>query len=111
MLLQKRFAAASRREAFDLSLGTLPESAEPTEIVIPSLAEQENVDLVMGDADTTPLEHIGDRPAAGTIERSQIVEAIDRDGEVDVSALVENLDAVAPEGLETRDFTHQRPRQ
>jgi hypothetical protein len=93
MLFQKWFAAASRREAFDLSLGTLPESAEPAEIVIPSLAEQENLDLMMGNTDTGPLEHIGDRPAAGTIESGQIVEAIDRNGEVD---------AVAPEELEAR---------
>jgi len=33
-------------------------------------------------------------PAAGAIERSQVIEAIDRDGEVDVLALVEDFDAV-----------------
>ena len=109
MLFQKRFAAASRREAFDLSLGTLPESAEPAEIVIPSLAEQENVDLMVGDPDAGPLEHIGDRPAAGAIENGQIVEAIDRDGEIDISALVQNLNAVAPEGLGTDTLTSGSP--
>jgi hypothetical protein len=35
MLFQKQFAPASRREALDLSLGTLPKGAEPAEIVIP----------------------------------------------------------------------------
>jgi hypothetical protein len=39
--------------------------AEPAEIVIPSFAEQENVDLMVGDADTSLLEEIDDGPTAG----------------------------------------------
>ncbi len=88
MLFQKRLASASRRKAFDLSLRTLRKGAEPAEIIIPVFAEQENVDLVMGDADTALFEEIDHGPTAGAIESRQMVEAIDRYSEVAVSALV-----------------------
>lgn len=88
VLFQKRLASASRRKAFDLSLRTLRKGAEPAEIIIPVFAEQENVDLVMGDADTALFEEIDHGPTAGAIESRQMVEAIDRYSEVAVSALV-----------------------
>jgi len=111
VLFQKPLASASGREAFDLSLGTLPEGTEPTEIIGPSLAEQENVDLVVRDADAASLEEIDDGPAAGAIESRQIFEAIDRYRKVDVSTLVQDLHPVPSEGLKARNFTHQRPGQ
>jgi hypothetical protein len=111
VLFQKQLASASGREAFDLSLGTLPEGTEPTEIIGPSLAEQENVDLVVRDADAASLEEIGDGSAAGAIESRQIVETIDRYRKVDVSTLVQDLDPVTSEGLKARNFTNQRPGQ
>jgi hypothetical protein len=111
VLFQKQLASASGREAFDLSLGTLREGTEPTEIIGPSLAEQENIDLVVRDADAASLKEIVDGPAAGAIESRQIVEAIDRYSEVDVSTLVQDFDPVTSEGLEARNFTHQGPGQ
>jgi hypothetical protein len=84
MLFQKQFASAPWREALDLSLRTLPEGAESAEIIIPSLAEQEDVNLMVGDSDTSLLKEIVDRSAAGAIEGSQTVEAIDRYREVDI---------------------------
>jgi hypothetical protein len=109
VLLQKPLASASGREAFDLSLGTLPEGTEPTEIIGPSLAEQENVDLVVRDADAASLEEIDDGPAAGAIESRQIFETIDRYRKV--STLVQDLDPVTSEGLKARNFTNQWPGQ
>jgi hypothetical protein len=88
MLFQKQLASASRCEAFDLSLRTLRKGAKPAEIIIPAFAEQENIDLVVGDADAASLKEIDDGPIADVIESRQIVEAIDRYREVDVSTLV-----------------------
>jgi hypothetical protein len=89
----------------------LPEGAESAEIVIPSLAEQEDVNLMMGDADTRLLKQVVDRPTAGAIEGSQIVVPINCDREVDVSAFVENFNPVTPEGLEAGNLAHQRSGQ
>jgi hypothetical protein len=111
VLLQKRLAPASRREALDLAFGTLREAAEPAKIVIPSFAEQEDVDLMVGDADTSALKEIDDGAIASAVESGQIVEAINRNRKVDVSTLVENFDSMTPEGLEAGDFAHQRPGQ
>ena len=111
VLLQKRRAPASRREALDLAFWTLREGAEPAEIVIPSFAEQEDVDLVVGDADTSLLQEIDNGAIASAVESGQIVEAIDRNRKVDVSTLVKNFDSMTPEGLEAGNFAHQRPGQ
>jgi hypothetical protein len=111
VLFQKQLASASRRKAFDLSLRTLRKGAEPAEIIGPIFAEQENVDLVVSDADAALLEEIDNSPTAGAIESGQIVEAIDCYREVDVSTLMEDLDTVTLEGLETWNFTYQRPGQ
>ncbi|WP_154071348.1 hypothetical protein [Bradyrhizobium lablabi] len=108
MLFQKQLASASRRKAFDLSLRTLRKGAEPAEVIGPALAEQENVDLVVSDADAALLMEIDHGPAAGPIKSRQIVEAIDRYGEVDVSTLVEDFDPVTSEGLKAWNFTNQR---
>jgi hypothetical protein len=105
MLFQKRLASTSWREALDLSLGTFPVGAEPAEIVVPSFAKQENIDLMVGDADTGLLQEIDNGAAAGAIESSQMVEAIDRYGEIDVATLVQDFDPVTLEGLEARDLT------
>ncbi len=111
MLFQKRLASTSWREALNLPLGTFAVGAEPAEIVVPSFAKQENIDLMVGDADTGLLKEIDDGPTAGAIESSEMVEAIDRYGEVDVATLVEDFDPVTLEGLEAGDLTSQRPGQ
>jgi hypothetical protein len=82
MLFQKWFASTSRRKAFFLSLRALPEGAEPAEIVVPALAEQENIDLMVSDADAALLVEIVDRPAAGAIESRQIVQPVNGYGEI-----------------------------
>ena len=66
---------------------------------------------MVGDADTGLLKEIDDGPTAGAIESRQMVGAIDRYGEVDVAALVEDFDSVAPEGLEAGHLSRQRPGQ
>lgn len=109
MLFQKQLASASWREALDLSLGTLRVGAQSAEIDIPCFPEEENVGLVVGDADSTLPIEIDDGPAAGAIESSKIVETIDPYCEVDVSTLVENLDPKTPEGLEAGNLAHERP--
>jgi hypothetical protein len=111
MLFQKRLASTSWREALDLSLGTFPVGAEPAEIVVPSFAKQENIDLMVGDADTGLLKEIDDGPTAGAIESSQMGEAIDRYSEVDIATLVEDFDPMTLEGLEAGNLTRQRPDQ
>lgn len=100
MLFQKRLAPAPRCQALNLSLRTLRVGAEPAEIVAPDIPEQENIDLVVGNADAAVLEQVGDGTTARAIERAEIIEAIDRDGEVDVLALVEDFDPVMPERRE-----------
>jgi hypothetical protein len=66
---------------------------------------------MVGNADTTLLEEIEDRPIAGAVERGEFVEAIDRYCDVDVAALVENFDSVTLERLETGDLARQWPGQ
>jgi hypothetical protein len=88
VLPQKEHASASRHQALDLPLGALSVGAQPAEIVVPAGAEDEDVDLVMGDAGPTALMEVADCPAAGAVEGGKVVEAIDCDSQVDVSALV-----------------------
>ncbi len=109
-LFQKQLASASWREAIDLSLGTLRVGAQSAEMVIPPCSEEENVGLVVGDADSTLAIEFGDGPTAGAIESGKIVEAIDPYCEVDVSTLVENLDPKTSEGLEAGNLAYERPR-
>jgi hypothetical protein len=110
MLFQERLAPTSGREAFDLSLRTLCERAKSSEIVIPIFGEQENVNLMVGDSDTSSLKQIDDGPIARAVERGQIVEAIDRYGQIDISAFVKDLDPMTPERLEAGHFAYERPR-
>src|SRR5262245_36831059 len=95
----KEHASASRHQALDLPLGALYVGAQPAEIVVPAGAEHEDVDLVVGDAGPTALMKVSDGPAAGAVEGGKVVEAVDCDSQVDVSALVQNFDPEPPEGL------------
>ena len=108
VLPQKEHASASRYQALDLPLGALSVGAQPTEIVVPAGTEHEDVDLVVGDARSTALMKIGDSPAAGAVEGGKVVKAVDRDSQVDISALVQNFDPEPPEGLEAGQLVLER---
>src|SRR5215510_6441495 len=108
VLPQKEHASASRHQALDLPLGALSVGAQPAEIVVPAGAEDEDVDLVVGDAGATALMEIADCPAAGAVEGGKVVEAVDCDSQVHVSALVQDFDPEPPEGLEAGQLVLER---
>ena len=105
MLFQERFAPTSRRKAISFALRTLSVCAEATPIVVPSVTEQEDLNLMVGYTDAGALEEVRDRPSANAIESREVVETIDPDRKINIVAFVQNLDPLAEKRLEARNFT------
>src|SRR5215470_6588917 len=91
VLPQKEHASASRHQALHLPFGALSVGAQPAEIVVPAGAEDEDVDLVVGDAGPAALMEGADGPAPGAVEGRKVVEAVDSHSQVDVSELVQDF--------------------
>lgn len=108
MLLQEQFAPTLRRKAVPLALRTLSVCAEATPIVVPSITEQEDFNLMLRDTDSGVREEVRDRLAAKALESHKVVETIDPERKIDIVAFVQDLDPVVAKRLEAGNFTLER---
>lgn len=89
-------------KALGLALGAGPGVAEAAEAAVGAGLDQEDVDLVAGDASAVQ----GQVP--GAAELAQPVQRVDPDGQVEVPAFAPDRDPRAPERMEARDLLPER---
>jgi hypothetical protein len=101
MLFEEWLTAAAGDTAFDLALWTGGEMTQPTEISIGLRLEQEDVRLMMRNADVALGKQTGERLGTCPPQLAQPVEPGQPDREVDVLALMRNFDteSVEPPGV------------
>ena len=109
--LVERDCAATGNEAIAPFLGTLVERAEPAQIGVVSRIEHEDIELVRHNAGVGPRYK---RLAQGTIGRpvyfAKTLLQFDPERQIEIAALMPNLDALTTEIAETRNLLPQRLR-
>ena len=98
--LQERCFAAAGDQTLALALRARTERAEPAPVAIRSRLQDEDVDLMVRDADPVFVEDLVERPAAGLGQAVKGAAIGQPDGEVHVSALVPDGDSRPAERLE-----------
>lgn len=106
VLFQQRGLAAARDEAFTPPLGAGPEAAQPAEIAVGAGLDQEDVHLVMGDADGMVGEQLRKRSVARPIQGGEIVGVVHPDRQIHVLAVVQHL-PTAPRDLGFEGLGHR----
>ncbi len=109
--LVERDRAAARSETVGLALRTLAERTQPAEIIVTLRLEQEHVELMADDTDAgSGFERFPQRVTGRAAQFAKTVLGFQPQRQIEVAALMPDLDALAAELGKTRNLLPQQPR-